>query len=102
LPNNWNDFDVLYVTAFDNTNRELFTWSWPISSPKKIADKLVIIKGEASPKTVETATHHHRFGIGCNSGFRQKNGLLTSAQNSKGTVPLNNGPILCDGTAIPT
>ncbi|MGC4235245.1 MAG: hypothetical protein QM594_19900, partial [Niabella sp.] len=33
LPGNWNSYDVLYVTAKDKYNKELFTWSFPISSP---------------------------------------------------------------------
>ncbi|MGC4232878.1 MAG: glycoside hydrolase family 2 TIM barrel-domain containing protein [Niabella sp.] len=33
LPGNWNSYDVLYVTAKDNYNIELFNWSFPISSP---------------------------------------------------------------------
>ncbi len=33
LPTDWKNYDVLYVTVKDRYQKELFTWSFPISSP---------------------------------------------------------------------
>ncbi len=30
LPQNWTNYDALYLTAIDPHGRVLFTWSWPI------------------------------------------------------------------------
>ncbi|WP_020530768.1 glycoside hydrolase family 2 [Flexithrix dorotheae] len=41
LPENWEEFDVLYLKATDLYNREIFTWSWPVQKAKVIASKQI-------------------------------------------------------------
>ncbi|MBK0384341.1 glycoside hydrolase family 2 [Pedobacter sp. SD-b] len=42
LPENWMNSDVLYVTAKDPHNKEIFTWSWPIKTAKDLAKKWIV------------------------------------------------------------
>jgi hypothetical protein len=99
LPNNWRDFDVLYVTAYDPYKREIFTWTWPISKPDRIAAK--IIKEEGGPSVIidENDTTYNVNANGLQISFNRKNGLLQKIQNTKGIIPFGNGPVLCEGEA---
>lgn len=41
MPTGWADYDVLYFTARDPHGREIYTWSWLISSPEQVANRLM-------------------------------------------------------------
>lgn len=97
LPAGWNDYDVLYVTATDVYKRELFTWSFIISNPKRTGDRMVVKEGSNTINTSEadsllTVTIKDVFVV-----FNKNNGLLFSVKNAKGDLPFNNGPVLQEG-----
>jgi hypothetical protein len=99
LPENWKDYAVLYVTAYDAYKRNIFTWSWPVSRPEHIARQIVTDKGSSPINVTEsdsfyTVTANHTQII-----FNRKTGTLQKAQNEKGVIPFGNGPILCEGEA---
>jgi len=48
LPENINQYDVLYITAKDAFNRELFTWSFTLSSPAYIAQRMLAAEQKIS------------------------------------------------------
>lgn len=96
MPDNWNEYDILYIVAKDPENREIFTWSWPISLPHKIADKLVLKAGE-KPRFSLRDTILSIVTANISIEFNTKTGLLSKVQNNKGEIPFNNGPVLCDG-----
>jgi hypothetical protein len=100
LPANWNSYDVLYVTAVDADGRELFTWSWPITLPNTMADKLF---SKAGSKAVVSAETDSTVTISANHiqiELNKKTGLLQKVANAKGVIPFNNGPVLCAGESI--
>ncbi len=41
VPADWRQRDVLYVTAFDPTGAEVFTWSWPLKTPEEYRKSIV-------------------------------------------------------------
>src|SRR5690606_21546475 len=41
LPQNWRNYQVLYLTVRDPYKRELFTWSFPVQIPKEVASQLI-------------------------------------------------------------
>jgi Glycosyl hydrolases family 2, TIM barrel domain/Glycosyl hydrolases family 2, sugar binding domain/Glycosyl hydrolases family 2/Beta galactosidase small chain len=98
LPGDWKIYDVLYVTAKDSYNRELFTWSFPISSPKKIGERMIVKEGK-------NEIHVPRFDTALISPtvkdvtivFNELNGMLVSVKNKNGTIPFNNGPVVQEG-----
>jgi hypothetical protein len=98
LPTGWGQYDVLYLTAHDPYGREIYTWSWPISLPDRVAGRLIttgngrITAGEAGDRLTLTAG-------GVTVAINKKTGLLESAKNAKSTLTLSNGPILIDGDA---
>lgn len=101
LPKDWFSYDVLYVTATDPYNQELYTWSWPVSLPgdivremmaKKSGSKAVTVTGTDTALIVSAGTIQYTIG--------KNDGLLKKVVNAKGEIPFNNGPSLCAGKAI--
>ncbi len=97
FPANWKSYDVLYLTATDPHNKELFTWSWPITLPETMAEKnqgksgnKPVIKNE-SDSTVTLAAGDIQVTLS------KKSGLLQKVINKDGEIPFNNGPMLCAG-----
>lgn len=98
LPFNWKDFDVLYVTAKDVYNRELFTWSFAVSSPKRIAERMVVKEGIGKIQIpVADTTAILVYVKDVQLMFNEVNGSLMSVRNKKGVIPFNNGPVVQEG-----
>ncbi|QNA45690.1 glycoside hydrolase family 2 protein [Lacibacter sediminis] len=97
LPADWKNYDVLYVTVKDRTQKELFTWSFPISSPATTGARMIVKEGNNIINTSEadsllTVTVKDIIVV-----LNKKNGLLVSVKNAKGELPFNNGPVLQEG-----
>ncbi|NCI48184.1 glycoside hydrolase family 2 [Sediminibacterium sp. WSJ-3] len=97
LPADWQHYDALYVTVKDAYENELFTYSYPVSSPAAIAarltaavekDRILVQEGD-SLLTVQVKD--------ISLILNKKNGLLVSVRNKKGKLPFRNGPVLQDG-----
>jgi hypothetical protein len=96
LPANWQQFDVLYVTAFDAFKRQLFTWSFPIKRPAAFV-KTLNEKGDSKPVINEADS---LFIINTNTlqvTINKNNGKLVQVKNAKGIIPLTNGPVIEEG-----
>ncbi len=98
LPADWKNFDVLYVTATDQYKKEVFTWSFPISSPAKTGERMIVKEGTEKIKLLQVDT----TGIYVNVKdvqlvFNEVNGMLTSVTNKQGALPFNNGPVVQEG-----
>ncbi len=101
LPEDWQTYDVLYVTASDRYEKELYTWSWPVSLPDKVVSELMAESENGDAVTLEERDSVYevkagdlRFEIG------KKDGLLKKVTNTKGEIPFNNGPVICAGKTI--
>ncbi|WP_144883802.1 glycoside hydrolase family 2 protein [Lacibacter cauensis] len=97
LPADWKNYDVLYVTVKDRYQKELFTWSFPISSPATTGARMIVKEGNNIITTSEkdsllTVTVKDVMVV-----LNKNNGLLVSVKNSKGELPFNNGPVLQEG-----
>ena len=92
LPTDWKDYDALYITATDNFNRQINTWSWNISTPKQMATQFVT---ENSEKVV---VNEKDSLLTLQSGktsvtFNKMNGLISQVSNNSKKVSFNNGPV---------
>ncbi|MEO7767091.1 MAG: glycoside hydrolase family 2 TIM barrel-domain containing protein, partial [Ferruginibacter sp.] len=98
LPQNWRSYDVLYITAKDRTGRQLNTWSWPVTTPIEMAQRLL----PQSKGTVNAKEDDEKFILRSNDvevTIDRKTGLLLSVKNSHGDISLKNGPVLIQGEA---
>ena len=97
LSTDWKDYDVLYVTATDFYKRELFTWSFLISSPKRTGERMVVKEGN---NTINSSEADSLLTVSVKDVivvFNKNKGLLVSVKNAKGELPFNNGPVLQEG-----
>ncbi|GAB4021486.1 glycoside hydrolase family 2 [Spirosoma migulaei] len=97
LPADWKDYDFLYITAIDPHKRELFTWSFPISLPNKVAASLISKDGSGTVTMTETDSLYTVSANGIQLTFSRRTGLLKQVANSAGKIPFTNGPILQEG-----
>ncbi|WP_114782910.1 glycoside hydrolase family 2 TIM barrel-domain containing protein [Botryobacter ruber] len=99
LPGDWQNYDIVYLTATDPHGMEIFTWSWPITRPATMADR-IIDKSGAQPATFEESGDAVTVSAnGVQVTFDKKTGLLQQVKNPKGIIPLTNGPLPAEGEA---
>lgn len=98
LPKDWQNYDVLYISAFDVNKHELFTWSFPVSSHDQITNRIIAKTGGSKAVVTETdSLYNVKTGNGIELAFNHNSGILVSVKNAKGNIPFNNGPILVEG-----
>ena len=97
LPANWQQYSVLYVTAYDVTGHEIYTWSWPIKLPAAVAQHIIKLEGNATVNVSEKDSLVIATAGDVTVTFNKRTGLLQTVQNGKGAIPLSNGPLLCEG-----
>lgn len=98
LPKDWQNYDVLYVSAFDVNQHELFTWSFPVSNHDKITKRVITKTGGSKAVITETdSLYKIKTGNGIELAFNRNSGILVSVKNVKGDIPFNNGPVLVEG-----
>lgn len=106
LPNNWKNYDALYVTAKGNGGKEIFTWSFPITkyNGRFIPPKIVKDENEPNHQYLKNNVSDSLLYVEANRiayTFSKRSGLLVKVANSNQNIPFNNGPILCEGDAQP-
>ncbi len=98
LPKDWQNYDVLYISAFDVSKHELFTWSFPVSNHDKITNRIITKTGGSKAVITETdSLYKVKTGNGIELAFNRNSGILVSVKNAKGDIPFNNGPVLVEG-----
>lgn len=95
LPQDWQKFDVLFLTAMDPYGKELFTWSYPISDPSTVSSRIIdtTAKGEVRNPIADTTSIMVQVKD-VNLLFNGFNGMLEQVRNTKGILPFNNGPVI--------
>ncbi|WP_426581158.1 glycoside hydrolase family 2 TIM barrel-domain containing protein [Mucilaginibacter sp. R-33] len=98
LPKDWQNYDVLHISAFDVNKHELFTWSFPVSNHDKITNRIITKTGGSKAVITETdSIYKVKTGNGIELAFNRNSGILVSVKNAKGDIPFNNGPFLIEG-----
>lgn len=97
LPQHWQQYDVLYLTAYGADNKEIFTWSYPIALPARVALKQVDTVGGLGIGFYELDSLLIVKAGGVEAKFNKHTGLLQAVSNSKGQQLLHNGPIIQQG-----
>lgn len=93
LPTDWYAYDVLYITAKDSRGHEIYTWSFPIARPDRIA-KTLLKKDASAVQMEETATAFLVKANGIEYQINKNTGLLEMVRNQQGTIPFGKGPVL--------
>ncbi|MFD2967502.1 glycoside hydrolase family 2 TIM barrel-domain containing protein [Sphingobacterium bambusae] len=93
LPADWHSYDALYIKANDSNGKEIFTWSFPISLPSRIAATKLKTAGD-KVEAQETADAFLVQAGGIHYRFDKTTGLLEEVKNGKGLIPFGKGPVL--------
>lgn len=98
LPSNWKEHDVLYITVKDKSQRELFTWSFLISSPEQTGVRMIMKEGNNRIETPVADTNMILVNVkDVTLMFNETNGMLASVRNKNGIIPFNSGPVVQEG-----
>ncbi len=84
--------DALSLTAFDKSDKELFTWSWKLKTNAELVQEIIKTSGSSPvPKKEETSvvvnTDNFSFV------FDRNNGMLAEVKQGNTIIPFKNGPL---------
>jgi hypothetical protein len=96
LPTSWKQYDILYITAEDLYGREIYTWSWPITSPKVLSERFVRKGSNKIAVQDESKTVTMSAG-GVEVVLNKETGLLQHVRKNNKELSFNNGPLLVSG-----
>ncbi|MCR8559584.1 glycoside hydrolase family 2 [Mucilaginibacter sp. BJC16-A38] len=94
LPKTWSLNDALYLTAIGPDQKEIFTWSWAIKSPKDVVKKIIPAPQKSTIKAEETANTLVVKCDGIAYYFDKATGYIQKVVKSNTTVSLSGGPVL--------
>ena len=98
LPNNWKEYNALYVTVKDVNGHELFTWSFPITLPLSMSKRIIQTDSDTATAQINEVDSLYQVTVkDIKLTINSNSGLLQSVQNAKGVLPFNNGPIVQEG-----
>lgn len=97
LPPDFRNADVLYLTATDMHNKELFTWSWPLKKPAEINKTIVLENATEKITATEDAALVTMVCNGVTISIDKTNGLINRVKNEKAEISFHGGPILAIG-----
>lgn len=94
LDNNYRKANALYVTAYDAKAAEIFTWSWAITAPEKLAVQAITKAGNSAITTKDAVAVFTITNDGITYSFDKATGFLQNVFNGKKEISLSNGPSL--------
>jgi hypothetical protein len=87
LPVDWKSYDVLYVTAVDQYDRNINTWSWNIVSPQHFSSRTV---NSSSASTGIASVFNNQISVSSENTivtFNKLNGSITSVSSNGTDIP---------------
>ncbi|WP_165748796.1 glycoside hydrolase family 2 TIM barrel-domain containing protein [Cellulophaga sp. Z1A5H] len=93
-PDNWQSADVLYLTAVDAQGMEIFTWSYPVKTPKALNAAYINSSEKSKFKKTIKDNSIAIEANGIHYTFSTKTGLLKEVIKNGKVIPFNNGPII--------
>jgi len=94
LPSSWKKSDALYLAAYGPDKKEIFTWSWVISTPKAIAGKILASRAKSAIKVTETDKLLTIKCDGISYDFDKVTGYIQEVVKPAGAISLSGGPVL--------
>lgn len=97
LPDNWQLYDALRITATDMYGRQLNTWSWPVKTAAVKAAEILKPTPAKTPQLTETDNAINVLAGKLSISFNKTNGTILQVIKNGKPVPLSNGPIFVSG-----
>ncbi|MDO6801329.1 glycoside hydrolase family 2 TIM barrel-domain containing protein [Wenyingzhuangia sp. 1_MG-2023] len=93
-PKEWQNADALHLTATDLYDQEIFTWSYPVATPKKSNQDKVKYGVKERVKTTKDDTNITVKAGSFTYRFAADNGMLKEVKKGTILIPLSEGPII--------
>jgi hypothetical protein len=93
--------DALYLIAYDSAHKEIAAWSWPLRSPRAVAENTPFVPAAAINVQEDSATLTISQD-GINYYFDKSNGYLQKVFNGKQEISLGGGPVLATADQVLT
>lgn len=93
LPDDWQDYHSLKLSAYDPHDRLIYTWSWPIQSPAEMAEAIIKTAQSTKVEIKETSDYLTVLANGVELSFGKADGLLKQVRNKQGEISFSNGPL---------
>ncbi len=97
LPDGWEKNDALYLTAHDPHGKEIFTWTWPIKTPKEIAMTIIDTTSLQPAEGREEGSFLYVAANGVEIKINTQNGQIEGVQNERTAISFTQGPQLAAG-----
>ena len=94
LPDDWRNYSVLYVTAKNKADQEIFTWSFPILRTVESVKEIIGSLSGEKPVVLQKDSLLTVTTSGTTITFNTNNGSIEKIVNAKGELPFNNGPVV--------
>jgi hypothetical protein len=92
VPANFFDGDILEITAWNNHNEEICTWTWPIQYAKEYTQKQLKQVARKDKATVSREGEVIKLSAQ-DVTVSFTDGLISEVRNNNGIVSFNNGPL---------
>jgi hypothetical protein len=89
LPPDWRGYDALYVTAVDQYDRHINTWSWNITDPEKFSNRIVKTTDTEKISTSETGSLLTVSSSSTGITFDKSTGIITGITKNGKNIPLS-------------
>lgn len=97
LPEKWQQYDALRITATDQYGRHLNTWIWPVKYPEVKANELLTESSGERPMVQETEKELIVKTNTLSISFNKKDGTIRQIKSGDQLSPLSNGPVFVSG-----
>jgi hypothetical protein len=93
VPQNFFEGDILSITAFDQFNKEIYTWTWPIHKAGFYVSKFLAIQNtKAKASVTKTDSEITLKGNDVTVILNTSTGEIQKISNKTAVIPLTNGP----------
>lgn len=93
VPTTFAEGDILSISAYDQFNKEIYTWTWPIHKAKYYAAKFLAVQNTITKASgVKAGNEITLKGSDVTVVLDAATGEISSVKNGRNTIPLTNGP----------
>lgn len=93
VPQNFFEGDILSITAFDQFNKEIYTWTWPVHKAAFYVSKFLAVQNtKAKASVTKTDSEITLKGNDVTVILNTATGEIQKISNKTAVIPLTNGP----------
>jgi hypothetical protein len=103
LPEGWQGWDALILTATDPFENEIYSWAWQIKTNKNIISDFISLQGDQTVSTTSTDSTFTMRANGTSVTFNKKDGrIIRVSYNNRTNINFGDGPVITTGISSVT